>query len=62
MDKYGVDSSVSKWVCVFVIPKEGLSVESPQDLNKVPTVCLAEGICYNWTTELTETESLEPRR
>ena len=23
------------------------------DLNKVPTVCLDEGICYNWTTKLT---------
>ena len=31
----------------------GILSRVTSDLNKVPTVCLAEGICYNWTTKLT---------
>ena len=31
----------------------GIISRVTSDLSKVPTVCLAEGICYNWTTELT---------
>lgn len=31
----------------------GIISRVTSDLNKVPTVCLAEGIYYNWTTKLT---------